>query len=147
MSHLYAVVADKVSPDGFAAEGSNIRISLLRAPTAPDSDTDQGHHNFTFALLPHRGSFNEANVPAAGIHFNNPLQLRLAPSSSLSPGRSFDLSLPWWLRLEGDRNIILETIKRGEDDDHNDTKGSNLKTIVLRIYEAYGGHGRATIVT
>lgn len=33
--------------------------------------------------------------------------------------------------------MILETIKRGDDDD---VSGSGPKTVVLRLYEAYGGH-------
>lgn len=43
--------------DGYACEGSLLRLSLLRAPTVPDADADQGHHAFSFAgeilYLPH----------------------------------------------------------------------------------------------
>lgn len=33
--------------------------------------------------------------------------------------------------------MILETVKRGDDDD---VSGCGPKSIVLRLYEAYGGH-------
>ena len=33
--------------------------------------------------------------------------------------------------------MILETVKRGDDDD---VSGSGPKSVVLRLYEAYGGH-------
>jgi alpha-mannosidase len=36
----------------------------------------------------------------------------------------------------GAHNVILETIKRGDDDN---ISGSGPKTVVLRLYEAYGG--------
>ena len=36
--------------------------------------------------------------------------------------------------------MFLETIKRGEDD-----FGTRNVTVVLRLYEAYGGHARATL--
>lgn len=45
-------------------------------------------------------------------------------------------------RLDGSPNVFLETIKRGEGD--FESKGAN-KTVVLRLYEAYGGHGRAQL--
>jgi alpha-mannosidase len=44
--------------------------------------------------------------------------------------------LPFW--LEGAPNIILETVKRGEDDFQ--PKASST-TVILRMYEAFGGHG------
>lgn len=42
--------------------------------------------------------------------------------------------------IEGADNVILETIKRGEDDPKKD-----LTRVVLRIFEAYGGHATATL--
>lgn len=50
---------------------------------------------------------------------------------------------PFW--LEGSPNVILETIKRGENDDF-ESKSAN-KTVILRLYEAYGGHGRVQLRT
>lgn len=49
--------------------------------------------------------------------------------------------------IRGAPNVILETVKRGEDDlfssseDEKDLK--KPKTLVLRIYEALGGHAQA----
>lgn len=40
----------------------------------------------------------------------------------------------------GARNVVIHTVKRGEDD--ADTK---QKTVVLRLYEHLGGHGAMTI--
>jgi len=44
-------------------------------------------------------------------------------------------------RLEGAHNVILETIKRAEDDIHlPEKKKQTGSTVILRVYEAYGGH-------
>lgn len=45
--------------------------------------------------------------------------------------------------IEGSRNVFLETIKRGEYDDYTAT--SSGVTVVLRLYEAYGGHARVKL--
>jgi alpha-mannosidase len=43
----------------------------------------------------------------------------------------------------GAHNVILETIKRGDDDN---VSGSGPKTVVLRLYEAYGGHATVRLL-
>lgn len=40
--------------------------------------------------------------------------------------------------IEGARNVFLETVKRGLDDDF---KSHEAPSVVLRLYEAFGGHG------
>jgi len=42
--------------------------------------------------------------------------------------------------IEGAPNVVLETIKRAEDDPKK-----KLTRVILRIYEAYGGHASATL--
>jgi alpha-mannosidase len=44
--------------------------------------------------------------------------------------------------MEGARNVFLETVKRG--DDNFETK-SRATTIILRLYEAFGGHAQARL--
>jgi alpha-mannosidase len=49
-------------------------------------------------------------------------------------------------RVTGAPNVILETIKRGESDfEKHHASPSSVSTVVLRIYEAYGGHARAKL--
>ena len=44
----------------------------------------------------------------------------------------------------GAPNVILDTVKRGEDDDL--APNHRAKTsVILRLYEAYGGHARALL--
>ncbi|MBZ0302528.1 MAG: alpha-mannosidase, partial [Anaerolineae bacterium] len=43
---------------GHDVRGNVMRISLLRAPTNPDPEADQGEHRFAYSLLPHAGRWN-----------------------------------------------------------------------------------------
>jgi len=52
-------------------------------------------------------------------------------------------SLPSPFTIEGARNVFLETVKRGEDDDFG--ADSAKTTVVLRLYEAFGGHAQAKL--
>jgi alpha-mannosidase len=52
--------------------------------------------------------------------------------------------------VEGARNVFLETVKRGEYDSLDEPVNFENKdaptTVVLRLYEAYGGHAQAKLV-
>lgn len=52
-------------------------------------------------------------------------------------------SVPTIVRVEKAPNVILDTIKRGDDDDF--LSASAAKTVVCRLYESKGGHARAVI--
>ena len=46
--------------------------------------------------------------------------------------------------VEGARNVFLETVKRGDDDDFGG-KDRKATTVILRLYEAFGGHAQARL--
>ena len=52
---------------------------------------------------------------------------------------------PYPFSLRGAPNVFLETIKRGELDDFTSKAAGHPKTVILRLYEAFGGHARATL--
>jgi len=174
---------------GFATQGNVMRLSLLRAPKAPDGHADMGRHRVRYALLPHAGPLDARTVRAATA-FNNPISLRtpnhalladsnsletnetvLTPTTSASssdsgaatckdPALRFDApTLPLMsrhaspssiapllgsLRMSADSapGLVLDTIKRGEDD--VDVSRGELapragRSIIVRIYDALGG--------
>jgi alpha-mannosidase len=106
---------------GYSCLGSDLRVSLLRSPTSPDPEADQGAHEFAYALLPHAGGWRQAGVLAEAVRFNAPLRWTDAPAGSFA---SVD-----------DPSLVLDTIKRAEDSD----------ALVLRLYEAHGGRGTARL--
>jgi alpha-mannosidase len=107
---------------GYSCYGSELRISLLRAPKSPDPEADMGSHEFAYALFPHAGGWREAGVVAEGLRFNAPLRWTHG-----TPDASF--------ASVDDPNLVLDTIKRGERSD----------ALVLRLYEAHGGRGLARV--
>ncbi|XP_036049017.1 alpha-mannosidase 2C1 isoform X1 [Onychomys torridus] len=110
---------------GSSVRGNVLSLSLLRAPKAPDVTADMGHHEFTYALMPHKGSFQEAGVIHAAYNLNFPLLALPAPGPApATTWSAFSVSSP---------AVVLETIKQAE-------KSPEHRTLVLRLYEAHGSH-------
>ncbi|KAI9312271.1 galactose mutarotase-like domain-containing protein [Dichotomocladium elegans] len=118
---------------GYAAHRNVVRLSLIRSPKAPDSNCDIGHHVFKYAIYPHEGHFIQSDVVREGYNFNVPLLNRIIP---MSKAASVSKALPKF-RLEDAPNVVLDAIKRAEDS----------SDIIIRLYEAYGGHARARLVS
>ena len=110
---------------GYSTQGNVMRLSLLRSPQSPDPTADMGHHTFSYALLPHAGTLQQAEVVQEGYRFNTPLLLR---ATNAPPGEVsfFNVSLP---------SVVIDTVKQAEDS----------HAIIVRLYEAHGTHGAARL--
>ena len=97
---------------GNDVQGGTMRLSLLRGPTAPDPEADQGEHTFTYSLLPHAGGVGERTV-AAAYALNDPL---LAVNARLggSSGETSAKAATSFLKVDRP-NAVIETVKRAED--------------------------------
>ncbi|XP_030586783.1 alpha-mannosidase 2C1 [Archocentrus centrarchus] len=113
---------------GYSVHKNTMTLSLLRAPKAPDATADMGTHHFTYAIMPHTGSFQEASVIQCAYNLNFPLRL-LQCSPETVPWSAFSVS---------SQAVILETVKQAED------KGGAL---VVRLYESFGSSVTATLST
>jgi alpha-mannosidase len=97
---------------------NTLDLCLLRAPTYPDPDADQGEHHFTYSLLPHRGDLAHSEVISQASLLNAPPALlagRGAPASGF----------PWELRAEG---LSCEAFKKAEREE----------ALILRLVETQG---------
>ena len=112
---------------GYAAHGNVLRLSLLRAPTHPDPEADQGQHSFRFALFPHLDGPQKAGVTEAAYRFNVPLL------TMQSNGPDIEKS---FFTLDTSA-LVLESIKKAEDSD----------ALILRLYESRGTRGRARLTS
>jgi alpha-mannosidase len=112
-----------LTPDthGMSCHGGTMRITLLRAPTDPDPEADQGEHELRYAIHPHRGGWQEAGVVAQARAFAEPLLWAAGGGGAFA---SVD-----------DPALVLDSIKRAEDSD----------ALILRLYEAHGGRGTARL--
>lgn len=133
---------------GYAVEGQTIRLSLLRAPTAPDPDADQGQHNFSFGIYPHEGTFAQSDVADVAYAFNTPMTCKWRKGCVYSPrltgivrrlvrhmhrgGKDCSVEFPFV--VEGAPNVRLETVKHAEDGN----------SIILRAHEHMGGKAKAS---
>nr|XP_057931009.1 alpha-mannosidase 2C1 isoform X2 [Doryrhamphus excisus] len=113
---------------GYSVFKNTMTLSLLRAPKAPDGNADMGTHHFTYAVMPHSGTFQDAKVIQCAYNLNFPLRLTKC---------SFDVA-PWSAFSVTPAAVILETVKQAED-----RKGA----LIVRMYEAYGGCVTATLRT
>ena len=128
---------------GFATCGNLMRLSLLRAPKAPDAHADMGKHKFRWAILPHKGPLDHRTV-RAGFAFNNPMKVYSHPS----PQDATALMKSFTLGADSDESLILDTIKRGEDDEdvsRGELRKRRGRSVVLRVYDSLGGRSRGTI--
>jgi len=139
----YGVSILNDSKYGFATVGNTMRLSLLRAPKAPDAHADMGRHHIRWAILPHQGELGSTTVRTA-YNFNNPLKLAHAPQTLDAAA----FSTP--IKLTGNKSLVLDTVKRGEDDadvSRGELKKRKGKSVILRIYDSLGGQSRGMIET
>ncbi len=109
---------------GHHTKGNVMRLSLLRAPKEPDAQADQGEHVFNYSILPHTGSYIEAQTVRHAYALNVPLRTIVA-----KPAKGSMPSEKSFVAIDAD-NVILEVVKKAE-------KGEGT---ILRFYECHGTH-------
>ncbi len=144
---------------GYKIKDGALDLNLLRSPPYPgprlvkDEEigpgglhhayTDQGEHEFTYALFPHAGDAVSGGVARAGYELNVPLIVADpaetggtgadAVAAAPTDGRA---SPPRWSFLGIDpSDVVVETVKKAED-------GEDL---IVRLYESSGASVRAVL--
>jgi len=105
-----------------------LRLTLLRSPTMPDPQADQGRHSFAYSLLPHSGTWAERTIDAA-YALNDPV-IAYTPSDPPSSARPIDPIVS----VDSD-HVVVETVKQAEDG----------RGIIVRMYEAKRRRGKVVI--
>jgi alpha-mannosidase len=110
---------------GYDAKGNVLRLSLLRSPEWPDPHADEGHHEFTYALYPHQGTWRDGLTVRRGYELNYPLLVLQSDRhlGSLPDTDSF-------LRVEPE-NVVVTALKKAEDSGD----------LIVRFYEWAGRGG------
>ena len=113
---------------GHSAEGSTLKLSLLKCATMPNPKADKERHTFRYSIIPHEGSFKTAGTIRAAQLFNSPL--------TAIPVSRHDGTLPesYSLISCNRENIMIDTVKKAEDDD----------ALIIRAYESFDRRTNAT---
>ncbi len=122
-THGFSLLND--SKYGYDAKDNVLRLSLLRAPEWPDPNADQGHHEFTYSLYPHAGTWREAMTVRQGYDLNYPL---LALATTQHPG-TLPAQQSFFSTKED--NVVITAVKQAAD-------GSGT---IVRFYEWAGKKG------
>ena len=106
-----------------------MRLSLIKSATYPNENADKERHVFTYSLFPHQGDFREGRVIQAAYDLNRPLVgLGIGSQSGTLPDT-------WSLASVDQENVVLEVVKKAEDNDD----------MIIRVYEAHGRRSRASL--
>nr|WP_293122200.1 alpha-mannosidase [Moorena sp. SIO4G3] len=130
---------------GYDAQASQLRLTLLRSPTWPDPEADQGIHQFTYALYPHQGSWRSADTVKLAYQLNLPLLgLLWSPANSsvvsnnLSNNSQPSLPSTGQLLNLSAKTLILMALKQSEDIPDQ---------WILRCYESHGESANLSLVS
>lgn len=111
---------------GFSVHENNIDITLMRAPICPDPTGDIGYNEFTYSLVPHTGTWQEAGISELAYALNNP------PAVVYSAVGSHDGERLISVKRKG---VVLDAFKKAQNDDG----------YILRVFEAYSSRGKYEI--
>ena len=114
---------------GFDVKNNVMRATVLRASNGPDPVPDQGVHDVTYSLYPHKGNWRTAGTVRRAYELNEPLIARTVTShaGSLPSHKSYlSVSQP---------NIVVTALKQAEDD----------RSLVVRFYETDGKPCKVTV--
>ena len=106
-----------------------IQLSLLRSPTDPNPEADQGRIPVTYSLYPHEGTLADTDVPMQAYYLNYPMTAVAATGEKDTLPTAYTA-----LSLDAD-NVICETVKQAE-------KGEGT---VLRLYECRNRRTKTTL--
>ncbi len=127
--HGFSLLND--SKYGYDAKGNVLRLSLLRSPEWPDPHADEGHHEFTYSLYPHAGSWRDAQTVRRGYELNEPpLAMQTESHEGPLPAQHAFLQV-----AQNNDNVVVTAVKKSEDDN----------SLVVRFYEWAGKDSDVTI--
>lgn len=112
---------------GYDIHHNVMRLSLLKSATMPDPVQDRGHHEMTYALLPHEGNWR-SDVTESGYILNNPVLCR--PVVAGQGGAP----LVQMVGVSGFATVI-DTVKRAEDG----------RGYIVRLFENERTRGSVTL--
>lgn len=137
----YGVAIINNGRNGYDSKGNAIHLSVIRGPWAPDPRADEGPHNFSYSIYPHKGGWREGKVQFQALAFNSPL-LSLQEPQHASPQEQWNSrkgGLPdaySFIKTDTD-HVVLYAMKQME--------GFYDRDAIVRFFECEGRDGDVTI--
>ena len=113
---------------GHGFHGNLMTLSLIKTGTYPDERADIGMHEFTYSLLPHRGSWRDADTVRAAYELNRPVRFISTAGSGPLPEEYSFVSC-------SEKNVMPEMVKLSE----------SQEGWILRLYESQGIRTKAVL--
>ena len=110
---------------GHSVNDGTIGLTLLKSGVEPNPNADVEIHEFTYSLLPHAESWQEAGTVAEAYKLNQPAYAVCGGEA----GKAVSFA------SVNKRNVILETVKAAEDGEGT----------VLRLYECENARTKVTL--
>ena len=109
---------------GYSARGHVLGMSLIKCGIYPDYAADQGSHDFTYALYPHKGSWQESGVQKSAWRLNNPLWTVAGAVDTENAFCKADTG-----------HVAIDCVKKAEDSED----------LIVRFHEYEGMRGPVTL--
>ena len=106
---------------GHSVDERGVALTLLKSSVEPNPEADIEVHHFTYSLMPHAGSWREAQVPRQAYQLNVPLD------GVAASGEKTGL-LPAFAQVENAESVMIEVVKEALDGQGD----------VIRLYECFG---------
>lgn len=114
---------------GYSAYENVLKLTLLKAATYPNPEADREVHHFTYSIYPHEGDFRVGKTVKEGYLLNMPMTAATIGKTSGKLSDNFSL-------VSCDcENVVVETVKKAEDDDG----------IIVRMFDCYNKKSEATV--
>jgi alpha-mannosidase len=118
---------------GYDAQPNQLRLTLLRAATWPDPQSDRGIHRFIYDIYPHNGSWQEAHTIRKGYELNTALHPVILDPSLPKLHNLKQLPLKSELVNLSADNLVLMALQQSEGQ------------LILRCYEAWGAEAEMNL--
>lgn len=114
---------------GYDIKDGVMRLTLLKSGADPYPKADREEHRFVYSLYPHRDGWRTGGTVAAAYGLNIPLYARVESAHAGS------LPALYSLFSVDCENVILETVKKAEDDGG----------VIVRLHECYNRRSGVTL--
>ncbi|MEG1263543.1 MAG: glycoside hydrolase family 38 C-terminal domain-containing protein [Clostridia bacterium] len=123
-THGFALLND--CKHGHRCRGNGLEMTLIRSGWLPDQKSDVGEHRFTYAILPHLGTWKDAGIITAAQALNQPMRVVASTGHDEKPFSLFSMDA---------RYAVLSGVKLAEDG----------KDLIARIYNPQANKDTLTL--